>query len=602
MAVHKVNIDVVDQTSTNPIAVICVPQPCKNYAATAYEVKQLIQIAKYYVYKAGTNKIINGRNYYDYFPEERPGDGVSVLVSKDITENGTYNANDDSADGYSSVNVNVPDILGHTFVVTTIPNATVNVSNVSNSYSSIANANGEAMFESVVSGTYDVFAIYDDAVSDTTTITIADHTVTEDSFATLTISASENTTITLTNGTVTKTLVYEGTPVVQYVSLGTWDLSCTLDGTTVTRTVLVNSYSNNFINLRPNAIYGAVWDKTANAVGRNSWSRTDKAQNFSDPVPYTTQQQGSSPFDTCYPWSEMKIVTIDKRDYVLIPVYWYKITNTSTELKIQIANYAAEGFNVSPAHCDRRTGGEKTILHENIYVGRYKANGGIPAATGTKATFISSNNVLATADNDCANKGTSRMDFRTFWTINLLYLVEAASWDPIEGEGTQWGTDIAVGGTDAMPYHTGIMGETIASNAMSQWRHFEDFTKGGSEVIKGYFADGSGSVLKVYFASEDGNMSDYVSAPLVPNFKKEKLRDFISNNVAGYEWALVPSCTPPAESSAPETEGCGSHDIGYRMYNYDMNRLQYPLSYWRFGLTFMSSLADGYYRVVRFDN
>jgi hypothetical protein len=137
---------------------------------------------------------------------------------------------------------------------------------------------------------------------------------------------------------------------------------------------------------------------------------------------------------------------------------------------------------------------------------------------------------------------------------------------------------------------------------MSQWRHFEDFTKGGSEIIKGYFADGSGSVLKVYFASEDGNMSDYVSAPLVPNFKQEKLRDFISNNVAGYEWALVPSCTPPAESSAPTTEGCGSYSFSYRMYSYNMDRLQYPLSYWRFGLTFMSSLADGYYRVVRFDN
>ena len=75
MAVHKVNIDVVDQTSTNPIAVIGEPQPCENYAATAYEVKQLIQIAKYYIYEAGTNKIINGGNYYEYFPEEQPGGG-----------------------------------------------------------------------------------------------------------------------------------------------------------------------------------------------------------------------------------------------------------------------------------------------------------------------------------------------------------------------------------------------------------------------------------------------------------------------------------------------------------------------------------------------
>lgn len=77
MAVHTVNIDVVDPTSNNPIAVIGEPQPCENYAATAYEVRQLIQIAKYYIYEAGTNKPITGNNYYEYFPEEQPGGGVT---------------------------------------------------------------------------------------------------------------------------------------------------------------------------------------------------------------------------------------------------------------------------------------------------------------------------------------------------------------------------------------------------------------------------------------------------------------------------------------------------------------------------------------------
>lgn len=34
--------------------------------------------------------------------------GGSTLITKSITENGTYNASQDSADGYSSVSVNVP--------------------------------------------------------------------------------------------------------------------------------------------------------------------------------------------------------------------------------------------------------------------------------------------------------------------------------------------------------------------------------------------------------------------------------------------------------------------------------------------------------------
>lgn len=72
---------------------------------------------------------------------------------------------------------------------------------------------------------------------------------TEDSFATLTISASANTTITVTDGTITKTLDYTGTPIVQYVSLGTWELSCDIGGTPVTQTALVDTYTNQDINL-----------------------------------------------------------------------------------------------------------------------------------------------------------------------------------------------------------------------------------------------------------------------------------------------------------------------------------------------------------------
>lgn len=35
------------------------------------------------------------------------GGGESTLITNSITENGTYNASDDNADGYSAVNVNV---------------------------------------------------------------------------------------------------------------------------------------------------------------------------------------------------------------------------------------------------------------------------------------------------------------------------------------------------------------------------------------------------------------------------------------------------------------------------------------------------------------
>lgn len=49
-----------------------------------------------------------------------PTGGGSTLITKSITENGTYNASDDSADGYSSVTVAIPSrIITGTFTGTT---------------------------------------------------------------------------------------------------------------------------------------------------------------------------------------------------------------------------------------------------------------------------------------------------------------------------------------------------------------------------------------------------------------------------------------------------------------------------------------------------
>ena len=140
---------------------------------------------------------------------------------------------------------------GHTVKITSIPNAVVAMTDGVNTYTKTVGVSGVVTFEGIPVGTYTITSIYDDAESDSTSITISDHIATEDSFATLTISASANTTITVTDGAVTKTLEYTGTPIVQYVSLGTWDLSCTIDDTVVTRTVQVSTYTNQNINLAP---------------------------------------------------------------------------------------------------------------------------------------------------------------------------------------------------------------------------------------------------------------------------------------------------------------------------------------------------------------
>lgn len=82
MADHTINIDVYDISvpELNPvnIAIINQPNPVTNYAANAKEVRKLIQIPQYTVYESGTSNVINGRNYFEYFPEESPGGGSGI--------------------------------------------------------------------------------------------------------------------------------------------------------------------------------------------------------------------------------------------------------------------------------------------------------------------------------------------------------------------------------------------------------------------------------------------------------------------------------------------------------------------------------------------
>lgn len=93
MADHTISIDVYDISvpELNPIniAIINLPNPVIGYSANAKEVKDLIQIPKYTVYESGTSNVINGRNYYDYFPEEGGGGGgsgnYSITVLWDYT-------------------------------------------------------------------------------------------------------------------------------------------------------------------------------------------------------------------------------------------------------------------------------------------------------------------------------------------------------------------------------------------------------------------------------------------------------------------------------------------------------------------------------------
>lgn len=76
---HTVNINVIDRSIaiTNPreLPVIFEPNPAYSYAANADELFALIHFGRLYCYDSEKGNIINGFNYYEYFPERSPGGG-----------------------------------------------------------------------------------------------------------------------------------------------------------------------------------------------------------------------------------------------------------------------------------------------------------------------------------------------------------------------------------------------------------------------------------------------------------------------------------------------------------------------------------------------
>lgn len=198
-------------------------------------------------------------------------------------------------------------------------------------------------------------------------------------------------------------------------------------------------------------IYGAEWDGTATT----KLTRTDAAALFTDPVPAVNNGTGSSPFDNIMPWAGMKRVTDSQAgELVEIPKFWYKLTQNGNGIRIQISAAPVAGFNVSPAHIDRGDGkGER----EAVYVGRYHCANTYKSTTNVKPYTGKTVSEFRTGIHNLGENIWS-IDFLTVWTIQLLYLVEFASWDSQGCIGYGGGNGRSTGNmgyTDAMRYHTG---------------------------------------------------------------------------------------------------------------------------------------------------
>ena len=284
-------------------------------------------------------------------------------------------------------------------------------------------------------------------------------------------------------------------------------------------------------------VYGVVWDGSASP----SMTRTDDAADFADPVPAVSGGNGSSPFDACLPWSGMARETVDGNEMVRIPKFWYRWSNGEDGLKLQIADYAREGFHTSPAHADRGDGrGER----DWVYIGRYSCNESYGSTAGNLPK-VSIRRSHARSGCRALGEGYSQLDYAMFWTVRMLYLVEFASWHAQERIGYGCGNNTnreTTGATDRMIYHTGTMAENRATPGIGvQYRFIEDLWGNVLNWCDGIVLSGKAAYVTNVVADYGDTTANHTRVSIGPSSDKNVIMAWDVPAIPGLEWALFPS-------------------------------------------------------------
>ena len=310
--------------------------------------------------------------------------------------------------------------------------------------------------------------------------------------ATITVNCPAGSTVKCANGgTELQQTATSGTAVFTVGNAGTWTVTATLGDDSASGEVVISaSGEQKTITLAYVHIYGVLWDGTSSTV----LSRTNDAQDFTDPVPAVNNGNGSSPFDTLQPWAGMTRETDSAAgELVKIPKYWYKWTKSGNTVALQIADKEVEGFSVSPAHCDRGDGhGERDV----VYVGRYHCHtSNWKSQTGGKPKV---NITRSAARSGIHNLGGSvwQWDWAMSWTTKMLYLVEYADWNSQAKIGYGCGNNSAtenMGATDGMTYHTGTSKSSRTTYGVGvQYRHIEGLWDNVYDWVDGCYYSSAG--------------------------------------------------------------------------------------------------------------
>ena len=364
------------------------------------------------------------------------------------------------------------------------------------------------------------------------------------------VSVTSGATVTATKGSkVVSGTSVNGTCTLTVPEAGTWSVKAINGQTSDTKSVSVaDSYA---VSLSVENVFGVCWDYGSSSTALSRLTATNDPNGLvntsitTEPAPAVGTGDGSSPFDSYFPWAGMEEYNIidnavgyKKGDsgfsrslhdtVVYIPEFYYKVVDDATNSKryFYIADDLMTGFTRHPG--------------SGRYVGKYHTITGYYSKSGSQPL---TNITRDTARTKSKSKGNNwcQYDFATHCAIVLLYLVEFADWDSQSkiGAGGGSGSIARTGDCDSMTYHTGTSASDRASPGSVLYRNIENLWANVYSFVDGVnFSDRAG-----YVCTNPANYDDDTSANYIDTGIMLPSSGYISS--LGYSsdvpWALLPS-------------------------------------------------------------
>lgn len=402
-------------------------------------------------------------------------------------------------------------------------------------------SNEIATFTVKEAGTYSVYATYNGIQSNSTSVSVttSGSTYTASvSFITLTVVVDSGSTIVVSKGSYNYTKVGTGSDVFYLPETGTWAITATKTGDSVSDTISITSYSAYSKTLAYYKVYGVTINlsnsNSASAVtytddavgmtgGSSSWDSlpifkdikpcvmvNGVVQYYLNPNDFTKKADGNT----------ADITTVGNDVMIEIPKVGFKISTSGSTLTIKVTdnpNAGSDGFKYY-AHT-RTAEGDCDKLYIGAYAGYtsssklYSSSGKTPTVSQTIGTFRT--------QAQARGSGYDLISFYPLTLLQCLFVIRYKSIDSQTALGRGYvdaSAKTSTGATNANGMYYG----TTSGTVHVKFAGIEDFWGNVFYWIDGLYSDSNRNILTAFKDFNDTG-SGYISRG-----------QGASSNIAGY--------------------------------------------------------------------